>query len=71
MSQAIIELTVPDISCGKCKENIEGDLASYPGIEGVTVDVATRRVSIAYDRQRTSPDQLRAKLSEIGYPAAP
>jgi len=71
MNQAIIELTAPDISCGKCKENIESDLARYPGIEQVTVDVATRRVSIAYDQQRTSPDKLRAKLSEIGYPAAP
>jgi len=71
MSQAIIELTAPDISCDKCKANIEGDLASHPGIEQVTVDVATRRVCIAYDQQRTSPDQLRAKLTEIGYPAAP
>jgi copper chaperone CopZ len=71
MNQAIIELTAPGISCGKCKANIEGDLASHPGIEQVTVDVATRRVSIAYDQQRTSPDQLCAKLSEIGYPAAP
>jgi copper chaperone CopZ len=71
MNQAIIELTAPDISCEKCKANIEGDLASHPGIEQVTVDVGTRRVRIAYDQQRTSPDQLRAKLSEIGYPAAP
>ncbi len=71
MNQATIELTAPDISCDKCKANIESDLASYPGIEQVTVDVATRRVSIAYDQQRTSPDQLRAILNKIGYPAAP
>ena len=71
MNQAGIELTAPDISCDKCKANIEGDLAGEPGIEQVTVDVSTRRVRIAYDQQRTSPDQLRAKLSEIGYPATP
>jgi copper chaperone len=71
MNQAIIELTTPDISCDKCMANIEGDLASYPAITQVTVDVATRRVHIAYDQQRTSPDQLRAILSKIGYPAAP
>ena len=70
MNQAIIELTAPDISCDKCKANIEGDLASYPGIKKVTVDVATRRVHIACDQQRTSPDQLRAILDKIGYPAA-
>ena len=71
MNQAIIELTAPDISCQKCKANIEGDLASHPGIEQVTVDVGTQRVRIAYDRDRTSPDQLRAKLNDIGYPATP
>ncbi len=71
MSPAIIELTAPGISCGKCKENIEGDLAGEPGVEQVTVDVATQRIRIAYDQHRTSPAQLRARLGEIGYPAAP
>lgn len=71
MSPAITELTVPDISCAKCQENIEGDLAGEPGVEQVTVDVAARLVRIAYDQEKTSPGQLRARLREIGYPAAP
>ncbi len=71
MNPAIIELTAPDISCAKCKENIEGDLAGEPGVEQVTVDVGAGRVRIAYDQEQTSPWQLRARMSEIGYPAAP
>ena len=71
MNPATIELTAPDISCDKCKANIEGDLADEPGIEQVIVDVATRHVRIAYDQPRISASQLRAKLSEIGYPPAP
>jgi copper chaperone CopZ len=71
MNPAAIELTVPDISCEKCRSNIEGDLAGEPGMEQVTVDVATKRVHIAYDQQQTGPERLRARLSEIGYPAAP
>jgi len=71
MSPATIELTAPDISCGKCKASIEGDLAGEPGIEQVTVDVATRRVRIAYDQARIGASRLRAKLAEIGYPAPP
>jgi copper chaperone CopZ len=71
MNPATIELTAPDISCDKCQANIEGDLAGQPGIEQVTVDVGTRRVRVAYDQDQTGPDQLRAKLAEIGYPAAP
>jgi copper chaperone CopZ len=71
MNPATIEPTAPDISCGKCKTNIEGDLAGEPGIQQVAVDVGTRRVHIAYDQQQTSPERLRVRLSEIGYPAAP
>jgi Cu+-exporting ATPase len=71
MNQATIELTAPDISCAKCKENIEGDLAGEPGIGQVTIDVATRRVRVTDDQQHTSPERLRARLSEIGYPATP
>ena len=71
MKLATIELTAPDISCDKCKANIEGDLAREPGIGQVTVDVATQRVRITYDQQHTSPERLRARLSEIGYPATP
>jgi copper chaperone CopZ len=71
MSPATIALTAPDISCDKCKANIEGDLAGEPGVEQVTVDVGTQRIRIAYDQHRTNLGQLRAKLGEIGYPAVP
>jgi len=71
MNPATIELTAPGISCAKCKTNIEGDLASEPGIGQVTVDVGTRRIRIAYDQEQTSPEHLRTRLREIGYPAAP
>jgi len=71
MNPVTIELTVLGISCKKCKANIEGDLAGEPGIGQVSVDVGTRHVRITYDQQHTSPERLRARLSEIGYPAAP
>jgi len=70
MNPATIELTAPDISCVKCRENIEGDLAGEPGIEQVTVDVGTRRIHINYDPEQTNPGRLRHRLTEIGYPAA-
>ena len=71
MSPAIIELTAPDISCGKCKANIEGGLAGGPGVEQVTVDVATRRVRIAHDQRRTNPGQLQPSSARPATLAAP
>jgi copper chaperone len=70
MSPVTIELTAPDISCAKCKANIEGDLAGQPGIKQVIVDVGTRQVRITSDHDQTGLAQLQAKLAEIGYPAA-
>ena len=71
MNPATVELTAPDISCAKCKDNIEGDLAGDPGIQEISVDVDARRVLIAYDPDHTSPARLRARMSQIGYPADP
>ena len=71
MNPAAIEVTAHDISCAKCKDNIEGDLSGEPGIQQVSVDVGARRVRIGYDPERTSPAQLRERLSAIGYPADP
>jgi copper chaperone CopZ len=53
------------------RANIEGDLAGHPGIAQVTVNVAAKTVRITYDQQQTGPGQLRAMLTQIGYPAAP
>lgn len=71
MNTATVELTAPDISCDKCKANMEGDLAGDPGVGQVTVDVGARRVRIEYDKDQTGPQQLRARLGEIGYPPGP
>jgi len=71
MSPATVELTAPDISCTKCKDNIEGDLAGEPGIQQISVDVDARLVRIACDPRAHRPRQLRAKLAEVGYPADP
>jgi copper chaperone CopZ len=71
MNPPTVELTAPDISCAKCKQNIEGDRAGEPGIRQVSADLDARRVGIAYDPEHTSPALLREKLAEIGYPADP
>ena len=64
-----LNLTAPDISCGKCKENIEGDLAGEPGILSVDVAVAEKQIHIVYDDTVIGPEALRSKLADIGYPA--
>jgi hypothetical protein len=63
MNPATIELTAPDISCGKGGVNIGADLAGEPAIKQVTVDVGTparpHRLPRAPDQPRATAGQAR------------
>jgi copper chaperone len=62
----MIQLSIPDMSCGHCKATIEAALATVPGTRDVQVDLATRRVSL--DGGAPIPAVL-AALDAAGYPA--
>jgi copper ion binding protein len=48
-------LVVPEISCGHCKQSIEGAVSQLDGVSSVEVEIEPRRVNLAYDaRQWTS-----------------
>jgi copper chaperone CopZ len=58
---------VPGISCGHCKAAIEGEVSGVPGVESVTVDIDTKKVTVA----GTADDAaLRAAIDEAGYDVA-
>ncbi len=65
-----LNVTANDISCGHCKTSIETDLARTPGVHSVEVDVDAKAVHVSYDEHQITPDTIRAKLTDIGYPAA-
>ncbi|MCC5952221.1 MAG: heavy-metal-associated domain-containing protein [Acidimicrobiia bacterium] len=58
---------VPGISCDHCKAAIEGEVAPVTGVERVTVDVASRTVTVSGD---ASDDAVRAAIDEAGYDVA-
>ena len=65
-----LDLNANDISCAHCKNSIEHDLGETPGIRSVDVDVDTKAVRVDYDQDVIAPAAIRAKLDDIGYPAA-
>lgn len=65
---AVLEVIAPDISCEKCRSNIDSDLGALPGVREVVVDLDTKSVRVDYDEAQTSEEALRAALSEGGYP---
>ena len=61
-----IKFTVPEISCGHCKETIESTINSLENVETVSVDIDQKSVEI-----RSSSDldlsQVSNMLDEQGY----
>lgn len=55
--------------CGMCKDRLEGGLAFEKGIKDVVLDVETKELTIKYNTKSTTPDEIRKKVSKLGYDA--
>lgn len=66
MSQNL-EIKAQNIKCGGCAATIENGLKPLPGIEQVSVEIDSGLVRIT--GSELSEQQIRDKLSELGYPA--
>ena len=58
--------TVGDISCGHCAQAITQEVSSVPGVENVTVDVATKRVNVEAN-ESVSTETITSAINEAGY----
>lgn len=63
----MIELTLPDMSCGHCVATVQKTLLQLDPQARVQVDLPAHRVTVETSQ---SEAQVRAVLAEEGYPAA-
>ena len=60
-------ISVPEIHCDHCKMSIEGALASIGGVEGATVDIPARTVTVSYDEASVDRGELIEAIEQQGY----
>ncbi|WP_454192969.1 copper ion binding protein [Paenibacillus sp. Marseille-Q7038] len=60
-----VTLNVKGMSCGHCVKAVEGALESV-GAKG-NVDLAAGKVSIEYDEQKVTVDQMKQAIEDQGY----
>lgn len=60
-------ISVPEIHCDHCKTSIEGALASIGGVEGATVDISARTVTVSYDEVSVGRGELIEAIEQQGY----
>ncbi|MDR0602884.1 MAG: heavy-metal-associated domain-containing protein [Bacteroidales bacterium] len=56
-------------TCQACKNKIEGGIAYEKGVKTVDYDLATSKVKIVYNPQKTSVDNLCKAINKLGYTA--
>ena len=61
-------VNVPGISCGHCVATIEREVGEIGGVEAVTAEQASRRVTISWDPEATDWVVIENHLREINYP---
>jgi Cu2+-exporting ATPase len=55
------------IHCVGCEQRISRALRRVPGIQKVQTSIPRQQVVVTFEPDRVSPDQIRAKLGEVGY----
>ena len=55
--------------CDMCKETIEKQLAFTKGVTAAELDVKSAIVTVSYKTNRTTLDDIRAAINEVGYDA--
>ena len=64
---ASVKWSVPNISCQHCVRTITNELRRLPGVSSVAADATTKIVTVDFGAPATE-GQIRATLTEIGYP---
>lgn len=62
-------LNVPDISCGHCKNSIEGAVGELGGLDSVEVAIEAKTVTVSFGEE-LSLDTIVETIEEQGYEVA-
>ena len=61
--------TTPEMHCTGCEERIKGNLRFEKGVKKIETDIPNQTVTIEYDADKTSPEQLIQAFTKFGYEA--
>ncbi|UTF53355.1 heavy metal translocating P-type ATPase [Natronosalvus rutilus] len=64
---AELEVRVPEMDCSSCATKIERSLAGVDGIAEIDPAVASGRLLVRYDPERTDESEIRARIEGVGY----
>lgn len=57
----------PPMSCQNCENKIKGNLRFEKGVKDIQTNLETQEITVTYDADKTSVDNLAVALDKIGY----
>ncbi|MBA3842627.1 MAG: heavy-metal-associated domain-containing protein [Actinobacteria bacterium] len=63
-----LTLSVPDVSCGHCRQAIQNEVQSLPGVASVEVDLDAKAVTV--EGEPLDETAIVAAIDEAGYEVA-
>lgn len=67
--QTTMTVDVSGMHCGSCALLIDDALADLPGVADSRTSVKDRRSTVELDTELSSPDEVLAAITELGYQA--
>ena len=55
--------------CDMCRMKIEGKLNESKGVRMATLDIKTKKLTVKYNPEKTSPEEIKKTVSALGYDA--
>jgi copper chaperone CopZ len=57
------------IDCQACVNKIMSNLPQEKGIKDVKCDLKTKEVTVAYNKEKNTPEEIKKSLEKLGYTA--
>ena len=65
-----IQLKVEGMSCGHCKQAVEKAVMALPGLVSAEADVVGKKLTVEYEPEKTSLEQIKEAVDEVGFSVA-
>lgn len=62
-----IILNVEGMSCSHCENAVKKAVLALSGIDDISVDLAAKTVTVAYDDAKVSPANMKEAIEDQGY----
>lgn len=60
-------LKVEGMSCEHCVKAVKSAVGALPGVDGVSVDLKAKTVTVEYDPAQCKPESIKTEIEDQGY----